>query len=110
MSSLLKIGYYYKSILVCDFYIPLSYPLEISHCISFNLGDPTKMDYLIILFGYRIYFFQIVVIHDWQPALVLMFLGLFLFVLNYLSASLTLFGIKKIVEYYSRNKELKTNA
>ena len=101
----LKIGYYNKHISSCDFYIPLSFPLEIMYCVLLNVGYPTKMDYIFILFGHRIFLFQIAVYHYWQPPLVLMFLGLSLFVLNYLSTSLTLFGIKKVMEYYSRNKE-----
>jgi hypothetical protein len=97
MSTFLLIGYYQKSIFVYNFYIPLSYPLEITHRVDSGLMVPSNIDYFIIFFGYRIYLFDIDVYHHWQPVLILLFLGFFLFVLNYLSTSLTLFYIKKIL-------------
>ena len=105
MSTFLLIGYYQKSIFICNFYIPLSYPLEITHCVDIMLWVPSNIDYFITFFGYRIYLFDIDVYHYWQPVLALLFLGFFLFVLNYLSTCLTLFCIKKIVVYYRGNKE-----
>ena len=105
MSTFLLIGYYQISIFIYNFYIPLSYPIEITHCVDLLPTFPTTLEFYIKFFGYRIYLFDIIIYHYWQPILALLFLGFFLFVLNYLSTSLTLFGIKKVMEYYSRNKE-----
>jgi len=105
MSTFLRIGNYQISIFIYNFYIPLSYPLEITQCDDIGLFLPQTFVYYIKFFGYRIYLFDIVIYHYWQPVLALLFLGFFLFVLNYISTCLTLFCIIKIVAYYRGNKE-----
>ena len=105
MSTFLRIGDYQISIFIYNFYIPLSYPFEITQCTGYGLFFPQTFVYYIKFFGYRIYLFDIVIYHYWQPILAFLFLGFFLFVLNYISTCLTLFCIKKIITYYRENKE-----
>ncbi|MHA2039194.1 MAG: hypothetical protein ACW98X_22435, partial [Promethearchaeota archaeon] len=88
MSTFLRIEDYQISILYCNFYLPLSYPLEITNCSDIMPSDPTTFIYYFIFFGFRIHIFDIVntVIH---PFIVLLFLGFFLFALNFLSTGFT---------------------
>jgi len=105
LSTILRIGFYQISISLYDFYIPLSYPFEITKSQGSGLFIPQTFVYYIKIFGYRIHLFDIVDVNYGKAVLAFHFVGFFLLLLNYLSTCLTLFSIKKIITYYRRNKE-----
>ena len=98
LSTFLIIGYDEVSIFICNSYLPLSFPLEITHCVDEMPMYPTEIDFYFKIFEYKIFLFEIAIYSTWQVIGVLLLLGFFLFILNYSITCLVLLSIEKSIK------------
>jgi len=96
LSTFVITGYYKVSIFSCNSYLPLSYPLEITHCSDNMPTIPTFMDFYFRICRYKIFLFKIAIYSTLQMIVILLLLGTILFILNYSCACIVLFIINKI--------------